>query len=547
MDDERRPRSGLETLLVGLDAACGPVFDRLEKRGAELPALEEILANGASGPLESQLPPWTASAWPSLYTGTNPGNHGVFGFLDYSGYDWDVVNATDVREHALWELLDDEGKSSVVVNVPVTHPPKEFDGALIPGYVAPDSPTCHPDGLLDDVREELGAYRVYPRHTGGEEASTDEKIAEYRTVTRMRGESFRYLADRFSPEFGFVQFQTTDTVFHECPGDFAALQAVYEAVDEQVGEILDTCDPDTVIVASDHGIGRYSGYDVRVNSFLRDEGYVETARGGGMPSWDVLRDEQFFDDEGSESGTDALLERAMGGLTRMGITSQRLNAVLDRLGLAELVVAHAPKAMVRAGTERVDFPASTAYARSHIECGIRLNVAGREPDGVVPADEYEEIRAVLIDRLATLETPDGKPAFDDVAPREDYFHGSEAEDAVDIVLVPRAFDQFLSTQLRGETFGPPTEPYNHKRDGMVAATGTGIDSDGSLADAHLFDVAPTVLASLGLPRGDHMDGKVLDIVESAGERTYPEYDGQVRETTDEQAVEERLSDLGYME
>ncbi|WP_256687761.1 alkaline phosphatase family protein [Halococcus qingdaonensis] len=547
MDDERRPGSGLETLLVGLDAACGPVFDRLDKRGAELPALEGILADGASGPLESQLPPWTASAWPSLYTGTNPGKHGVFGFLDYSGYDWDVVNATDVREHALWELLDDERKSSVVVNVPVTHPPNEFDGALLPGYVAPDSPTCHPDGLLDDVREELGAYRVYPRHTGGEEATTEEKTDEYRTVTRMRGEAFRYLADRFSPEFGFVQFQTTDTVFHECPGDFAALQAVYEAVDEQIGAILDACDPDTVIVTSDHGIGKYSGYDVRVNSLLRDEGYVETARGGGMPSWDVLRDEQFFDDEGSESGTDALLEKAMSGLTRVGITSQRLKAVLDRLGLAEFVVAHAPKAMVRAGTERVDFPASTAYARSHIECGVRLNVAEREPDGVVPADEYEEVRETLIDLFAALETPDGKPAFDDVAPREDYFHGSEADRAVDIVLVPRDFDQFLSTQLRGETFGPPTEPYNHKRDGMVAATGAGIDSDGSLADAHLFDVAPTVLASLGLPRGDHMDGEVLDIVESTGERTYPEYDGQARETTNEQAVEDRLSDLGYME
>ena len=203
--------------------------------------------------------------------------------------------------------------------------------------------------------------------------------------------------------------------------------------------------------------------------------------------------------------------------------------------------------MVRAGTERVDFPASVAYARSHIECGVRLNVVGRDPEGVVPADEYEDVREELIGLFADLETPDGTPAFDDVAPREDYFHGSEAGRAVDIVLVPREFDQFLSTQLRGEIFGPPTEPYNHKRDGMVAATGTGIDSDGSLAEAHLFDVAPTVLASLGLPRGEHMDGEVLDIVEPAGERAYPDYEGPERETTDEQAVEERLSDLGYME
>jgi predicted AlkP superfamily phosphohydrolase/phosphomutase len=548
MDDERRPDAGMETLLVGLDAACGPVFDRLAERDAELPVLDRIFEEGVSGPLESQIPPWTASAWPSLYTGTNPGKHGVFGFLDYAGYDWDVVNATDVRERALWELLDEEGKSSVVVNVPVTHPPREFDGALIPGYVAPDSPTCHPEGLLDDVREEIGAYRVYPRHTGGTDVSTDAKVEEYRAVTRMRGEAFRYLAERFDPDFGFVEFQTTDTVFHECPGDFAALQSVYEAVDEQIGEILDTCNPDTIIVASDHGIGKYSGYDVRVNSLLREEGYVETARGGGMPSWDVLRDEQFFDDgEGAKSGPDALLERAMSGLTRVGITSQRLNAVLDRLGLAEFVVAHAPKAMVRAGTEGVDFPASTAYARSHIECGVRLNVAGRDPAGVVPADEYEGIRAELIDLFSALETPDGRPAFDDVAPREAYFEGPQADEAVDIVLVPRAFDQFLSTQLRAEIFGPPTEPYNHKRDGIIAATGAEIDTDASLADAHLFDVAPTVLASLGLPRGEHMDGEVLEMVEAVGERAYPEYDGRTREATDERAVEQRLSDLGYME
>ena len=78
-------------LLVGLDAACEPVLDRLARDGADLPHLRSILDEGTSAPLESQVPPWTASAWPSLYTGTNPGKHGVFGFLDFEGYDWDVV------------------------------------------------------------------------------------------------------------------------------------------------------------------------------------------------------------------------------------------------------------------------------------------------------------------------------------------------------------------------------------------------------------------------------------------------------------------------
>ncbi len=133
--------SSLQTLLVGVDAACdrvlAPMFD-----DDELPTIESIYEQGVSTPLESQIPPWTASAWPSLYTGKNPGKHGVFGFLSFDGYDWDVVNASDVRERAIWELLDEHDMTSVVVNVPVTHPAREFDGALIPATPPRKTPSA---------------------------------------------------------------------------------------------------------------------------------------------------------------------------------------------------------------------------------------------------------------------------------------------------------------------------------------------------------------------------------------------------------------------
>ena len=65
--------------------------------------------------------------------------------------------------------------------------------------------------------------------------------------------------------------------------------------------------------------------------------------------------------------------------------------------------------------------------------------------------------------------------------------------------------------------------------------------------AHLFDVAPTVLATLSLPRAEHMDGTVLPIVESADEAAYPAIDRGERVATDDGGVERRLSDLGYIE
>jgi predicted AlkP superfamily phosphohydrolase/phosphomutase len=550
----------MTTLLVGLDAACAPVLDPLFEN-ERLPHLRSIVEEGASGPLESQIPPWTASAWPSLFTGTNPGKHGVFGFLAFEGYDWDVVNATDVREHALWELLDTRGKSSVVVNVPVTHPPRPFSGALLPGYTAPEEPACHPEGLLDDVREAIGDYRIYPPHEGAADVDTDTKIAEYRDLVGMRGAAFRYLIERFAPDFGFVQFQATDTVFHECEGDRRAVRAVYEAVDEEVGEVLDSCDPDTVIVASDHGIGEYGGYGFRANTFLDEQGYLTTQSGGeGMPTWVTARDTRLKTGEtatatgtGTGTETDAEpagptpVERAIVLAARAGLTTQRITKVLETFGLLDVALRYLPQGIGRAGTEQVDFPASRAYVRDAIELGVRLNVAGREPAGVVPEAEYETVREDLIDRLSGLETPDGDPLFETVGPREDFFHGLESHRAVDIVTVPAGFEHSLSTHLGSPAFDEPSEPYDHKRNGIVAARGGAVDSDADLDGAHLFDVAPTVLATLGVPAGERMDGRVLPITESVGETAYPDLDAGERAATDDAAVERRLSDLGYIE
>ncbi|USZ68088.1 alkaline phosphatase family protein [Halorussus salilacus] len=543
-----RPQADVDTLLLGLDAGCRSVLDPLFEDGA-VPNLRSLFENGADGPLRSQIPPWTPSAWPSVYTGVNPGKHGVFGFLTFDGYDWDVVNATHVRERTVWEILDYHGKSSVVVNAPVTHPPREVDGAVIPGYTAPEDPECHPEGLLSDVRAEIGDYRVYaPRDASGR----DEKVEWYRRLVGMRGAAFRYLADRYDPDFGFVQFQQTDTVFHELPGDDEAVRAVYEAVDEQVGEVIDACDPDAVVVASDHGIGEYTGHEFRVNEFLREQGLVETTtEGEGMPTWSTIATNRLRKGESGKAEDEdrgpSVTARGLALGAKVGLTSQRIHAALDAVGAADFVAERVPADVARRAAEQVDFPESVAYMRDRIELGVRVNLAGREPDGIVSPDDYEQVRDDLVAMLSSVETPDGDPVFDRVARREEVFSGPHVERAPDVVTVPADFDEFLSTRVGDGRFGPPSEPYNHKREGVVALAGEGVDADADLAGAHLFDVAPTVLATLGLPAGDRMDGSVLPAVGAAGTEAYPAFDADERVATDDDDVEARLADLGYLE
>jgi len=529
--------TGLKTLLVGLDGACREVLDPLLADG-RLPALASIFEDGVVAPLESQIPPWTPSAWPSMYTGVNPGKHGVFDFLTFQGYDWRVVDRSHVREHALWELLDRRGLTSVVVNVPVTAPPLPFDGALLPGYVAPEDPTGHPDGVLDRVRDELGEYRVY----APEDVTGDEQVEWYQRLVRMRGEAFRVLADDFEPEFGFLQFQQTDTVFHERPRDDAAARAVYQTVDDELAKTLAACDPDTVFVVSDHGIGPLEGREFRVNEYFRDRGLLETTRGdGGMPSWTAYKRASGEDDD------TPLSQRVVAAAAALGITSRRIGTVLGSLGLREFVLEHVSTDTVRAGTERVDFPSSTVYMRSRTELGVRINKAGRDPDGVVSPSEFASVRADVVSALREARTPDGSRVFDEVAPAEEYFHGPYVDEAVDVVAVPADFQNFLSASLNGDVFADAPEQWNHKLYGVLALAGDAVDADADLAQPHLFDVAPSVLATLDVPPSDRMDGEQLSPVESVSPEQYASFTASLAAADDDDAVTRRLSNLGYVE
>ncbi|MCO8246903.1 MULTISPECIES: alkaline phosphatase family protein [unclassified Haladaptatus] len=541
--------SNVDVLLIGIDAGCLPVFERLYEDDV-IPNIRSICDGGASAPLESQMPPWTPSAWPSMYTGVNPGKHGVCGFVAYDGYDFHVVSGQDVEEHSIWSLLDQHDLTSVVVNVPVTHPPDDINGALIPGFIGPENPRCSPDGLLDDIREEIGEYRVYPTYSREESDYTDaQKMDEYTSLVRMRGEAFRYLADEYEPDFGFVQFQKPDTVFHEFDGDWDKVKTVYEETDRQVGKLLEECDPNTVFIASDHGMGPYEKYEFRVNEFLRDEGYVKARNGGrGMPSWNPIQDELR---EGKDTKTwePNTFERLAAKVAQFGFTAHRIRTGLEKVGLAEIAKQYAPKNVARMANEQVDFAKSTAYVRARTELGVRINLQGREPNGIVPPEKYDEVRDELIEKLSGVETPDGELVFGEVVPRENYFHGKNADNAPDIVTIPNQMGQFISAQLLGDYFAPPTEPWNHKLEGIVAAKGEGIDVDAMPTKAHLFDIAPTVMSALGVPYSDRMDGTVIPVVEDAGSQSYPEYDEENDGTMgdDEANVEERLADLGYMQ
>ena len=107
-----------KTAVFGLD---GITFDLIQPWIDEgrFPNLARLMAEGASAHLRSTIPPVSASAWPSFFTGTNPGQHGVIDFTypDPSGYDIKVSNSHTCAVPAVWDIVGQAGGQVGVVSV----------------------------------------------------------------------------------------------------------------------------------------------------------------------------------------------------------------------------------------------------------------------------------------------------------------------------------------------------------------------------------------------------------------------------------------------
>lgn len=542
-----------KTLVIGFDALD---FRYLDRFSDSLDAFQRLRERGLEAPLDSTFPPWTGSAWPSVYTGTDPSHHGVYDFFTIDGYpdDADLVTRDDVDRPAIWDYLDEGDGSSIVLNVPVTHPATDVDGVLVPGYLAGETAPGHPEGIREELSEAIGErYRIY---SDSEASDRTTEVADFVDLIDLRKRAATYLLAEKEWEFAFLQVQKTDTVFHTFE-DETAFRRVYEAADDFLGEVLDTVDENVnVVVCSDHGIGPKQGYGVYVNEILRNNGYVETGSGGTGPQLKHVKrnlKDSTSGDAGDRSRVDATLTWF---IERFGphLPVGTMYAVAERLGVAEGLRDRIPHVSRAVASDGIDWTASTAYCRSGPRLGVRINKRGRDPAGVVPESEYEAVREELIELLESVETPDGRAAFEDVSRREAVYDGEHADRADDILLTPRAMDNGIGTELFGREF-VDVDTFDHKRTGVFLAAGPAFETGAAVERLSLPDVAPIVMATLGRPVPDRMTGSVPSGLLSrpatvaayedlAVSRPGPGDTDRTRE--DDSAMEARLEDLGYL-
>ncbi|MBI5027175.1 MAG: alkaline phosphatase family protein, partial [Nitrospirae bacterium] len=115
-----RPSSLPKVVIIGLD---GVPYSLLKNYSEEdiMPKFKSMIAEGSFHRMETSLPEVSSVAWTSFMTGKNPGEHGIFGFMELKDgtYDMSFPNFMDIKTPT---FLEGSGLISVIINSPQTYP-----------------------------------------------------------------------------------------------------------------------------------------------------------------------------------------------------------------------------------------------------------------------------------------------------------------------------------------------------------------------------------------------------------------------------------------
>lgn len=562
----------MRAVVLGFDGLDARFLDRFE---SSLPNIAALRDRGVEAPLESTYPPRSACAWPSLYTGTDPSHHGVFGAFRTDSYPDEATptSGVDVRRPALWDYLSSEGGSSVVLNVPLTHPADPINGVVVPGLPAGDVERGYPDGICEELNDEVGdstdEYTI-----SGPPPEDDDRLEYTLELVDQRRQAAVALLEREEWELAVCGVRGTDVVsrgLRECEGqrrddDVERIRSVYEAADRMVGDVLETVGEETtVVLCSNHGTARRTGYRIEVNEILSEHGYLETTSGSPPPATlseagEQLRAFEVGERDGIasaleeyEAETDVDVDVDADGLgDERGLVGERegasergreregegreererergpdrnrseadsadgndggipsaIGAIADRTGLSAVLERLSSLFGLGRSERTVDWHRSRAYCAAGPQMGVRVNLAGREPYGRITPSQYESVCTDLVELLSSLETPDGEPAFEFVCRREHLYDGPFVEHAPDVFVLPKGENHTVSADLsrRGKAFHP-IDTVGRALEGVFVGAGPGFDGE-SPNRLSVTDVAPITMAALGRPVPSLMTGTV---------------------------------------
>ncbi len=457
-------------LVIGLDCAAPElVFDAWRN---DLPTLSRLIEHGVYARMESCIPAITVPAWACMMSSRDPGQLGVYGFRNRADHSYDnmvIATARSVKVPRLWDLLGNAGKRVGVIGVPQTYPVSPVNGDLVSCFLTPSarSQYTYPPSLKGEIAGWIDGELLMDVPN----FRSEDKAAILRDIYRMSEQHFeicRRLLARERYDFFMTVDMGVDRIHHGfwkemdprhpkySPGSpFAeAIHDYYRYIDRQIAELLKLVDDDTtVLVVSDHG-GKPMLGGLCLNEWLIQEGYL------------VLHE---------YPSTPLPIERC-----------------------------------------RVDWSRTRAWGSGGYYGRLFLNVADREPEGLVPGADYDRLRDEITTKLEALPDHLGGPMGTRVF-KPDVIYRKPDNVPPDLIVYFGDLDWRSVGSIGGGqiyTFENDTGPddANHAQYGMFILHDPHNPGGGRrIDDVSIYDIAPTLLHLLGQPIPGEMIGKIREL------------------------------------
>jgi len=423
------------TVVVGLDGVPYTLLKELKNKG-RIPNMASILERGYFGQMSVCIPEISSVSWSSFMTGTQSGEHGIFGFMDMQPgtHKMYFPNFMDLKTPPLWDELGARGMKTVVINMPATYPARQINGALISGFVAIDiNKAVYPPSFIQrlnemDYRIDLDIMKAREDH--------ELLFRELYATLEARQRAVDFLWDEVAWDLFIVVITGTDRLMHFLWNAFEeenhpyhqAFLDYYNKVDNFVG----------------HVYARFLGLD-------------------GSKDWQ----NQFY----------MLSDH---GFTKIK-TEVYLNRWLQENGFLNFGKEQ-PKTIMDIG------PVSTAFAMDPSR--IYINLKGKYPLGTIDLSDYERVRQELKEGLEELTFEDGHKIAKRIYLKEELYSGPHAEKGPDLIVLSHHGYDLKAKVTSEKVFGRSNLVGMHTQDDAFFFSSSGIEC------RSIFEVRGTILQSL---------------------------------------------------
>jgi predicted AlkP superfamily phosphohydrolase/phosphomutase len=452
-----------------------------------MPNLDALRAGGSLVDVQSHADIAGATTWPSFATGTTPAVHGI-----YNEWAWDPTSMT-VRRPDLaaitpfWASLAEKGVSVGTLDVPFTPLVGLKTGFEVAEWGAHDRMSGRLEFGPSDI---AAAIETRPRHPYGRHLPRSENPDDTAAIARIgttamagiqqRGALSRDLMRLRRTQLNIIVFTELHDAGHhlwhtvEPESEFYAasghrgdavspsLADLYSAVDREIGLLVAEAGADSsVLVLSLSGMRAGLGWPQLLPPMLEQHGLLTPAGIAGVRRMSV-------------SGVVAAAKRAAPTWARTWYHRHAAVETQIRLARPTMVVPH-------------DWSRTQAFQVMQDHSGYcRLNVAGRERDGIVPVQEYLLLRDRIMEIADGYRADDGRVMVSHVVVPDDTndAFGTVMPDLVlhwtreaELPPLPRVGGKLTATLATGRTG-------HHQATGFCVAAGP--------AAAALVDPMPTV-------------------------------------------------------